>query len=409
MLRRSVRTALRQAQGARKSLFSESGCRDEGEQMRSMIRPMHGLIGAAVTALLLALAPLALAHWPDQPPHQMAYLGDLQLEGGGVIHDLRMSYVTHGKLNAAKDNAILFQHGFAANHHLFDHMIGPGRPLDTDKYFIICPDALGATQTTFEHSTSPSNSGLKMKFPRYSGRDMVVAQYKLITEAIGIPHLLAVTGISSGADHSVQFAVSYPDFMDGIFPISGGALWSTQGFFFGSLLMSVIESCKGWDGGNYDENPKQCASNALSVLVPYFYTRQWWDRNVDTPEAYTKWRNQWGEYYLDVQDARDLYYRAMAWGPGWVGDTAGFHGNLTAALASIKAETVFIYSPHDQFMSPELIEIQVSAIPGARAVAIDSVAGHLICCNADPQATQVMGQAIRDFLRGLEASRATKR
>ena len=66
-------------------------------------------------------------------------------------------------------------HGFGGNHHLFDHLIGPGRPLDTDKYFIICPDALGATQTTFEHSTSPTNSGLKMKFPSYNRRDMVKA------------------------------------------------------------------------------------------------------------------------------------------------------------------------------------------------------------------------------------------
>ena len=63
-----------------------------------------------------------------------------------------------------------------------------------------------------------------MKFPFYNGRDMVKAQYRLITESAGHhPHLLAVTGISSGADHSVQFAVSYPDFMDGIFPVVGGA------------------------------------------------------------------------------------------------------------------------------------------------------------------------------------------
>ena len=123
----------------------------------------------------VADGPFASAHWPDQAPHQIAHLGEFKLEGGGVIKNLKMSYVTHGKLNAAKDNAILFLHGFGANHHQFDHLIGPGRPLDTDKYFIICPDALGATQTTFEHSTSPTNSGLKMKFPFYNGRDMVKA------------------------------------------------------------------------------------------------------------------------------------------------------------------------------------------------------------------------------------------
>src|SRR5215813_5536263 len=174
---------------------------------------------ALIAFLVTHVSPVS-AHWPDQPTHQIADLGAFQLEGDGVIN-LKMSYVTHGKLNAAKDNAILLQHGFAANHHAFDHLIGPGRPLDTDKYFIICPDALGATQTRFEHSSSPTNSGLKMKFPFYNGRDMVKAQYRLITEALRIPHLLAVSGISSGADHSVQFAVSYPDFMDDIFPVVG--------------------------------------------------------------------------------------------------------------------------------------------------------------------------------------------
>jgi homoserine O-acetyltransferase len=356
-------------------------------------------------AFVLADAPAAFAHWADQAPHQIAHLGEFKLEGGGVLEDLKMSFVTHGKLNAARDNAILFQHGFALNHHQFDHMIGPGRPLDTDKYFIICPDALGATQTRFEHSSSPTNSGLKMKFPFYNGRDMVKAQYRLITETLGISHLLAVTGISSGADHSVQFAVSYPDFMDGIFPVVGGALWGTQGYFFGPLMISIIESCEGWDGGNYDKNPERCASNALSQLIPYFYTREWWDQYVDTPEAYTRWRNTWGDYYLDVQDARDLYYLAMASGRGWVGDTPGFNGDLNAALASIKARTLFIYNPRDQFYLPHHIETQVKAIPHARSVAIDSVAGHLICCNADPHATWVMGEAIREFLQDLSAPR----
>jgi len=347
--------------------------------------------------------PPAFAHWPDQPSHQFADLGEFEFEGGGKIPNLRMSYVTHGKLNAAKDNAILFMHAFGGNHHGLDFLIGPGRALDTNKYFIICTDELGATQSTFKHSTSPTNSGLKMKFPFYNGRDKIKAEYRLITETLGIPHLLAITGASSGADHSVQFAVIYPDFMDGIFPITGGALWGTQGYFFTSLLRSSIEACAGWDGGNYDENPKQCASNALSVLIPYFYTREWWDQYIDKPEAYTQWRNTWGDYYLDNQDARDLYYRQMAATRGWIGDTPGFKGDVNAALHSIKAKVLFIYNPRDQFHLPHHVETQVKAIPNAQAVAIDSVGGHIINSNADPQATRAMGEAIKNFLLKLRA------
>jgi homoserine O-acetyltransferase len=371
---------------------------------------MKKILGLTFAFALLTLtnSPIASAHWPGQAPHQIADLGEFEFEGGGKIANLRMSYVTHGKLSAAKDNAILFEHGFGANHHTLDHLIGPGKPLDTDKYFIVCVDVLGNTQTTFEHSTSPTNSGLKMKFPFYNRRDMVRAQYKLITEALAIPHLFAVTGISSGGDNAIQFAVSYPDFIDGIFPLSGGAIWTSEGFFFGSLIISIIESCSGWDGGDYDENPEQCAANALSVLVPYFYSRDWWNQHVSTPEAYTMWRNQWGAYYLDIQDTRDLYYRTMADGLGWVGDTPGFNGDLIAALGSIKAKTLFIFSPHDRFMQPEFIQAQVDAIPAARAVAIDSNAGHLICCNADPQATWEISEAITEFLDELRAVQKAK-
>ena len=212
-----------------------------------------------------------------------------------------------------------------------------------------------------------------MEFPFYNERDIVNAQYRLITETLGISHMLAVTGISRGAGHSVQFAVSYPDFMDGIFPIVGGAVLGTQRYFRGPWMISIIESCDGWDGGNYAENPKNCASNALSVLIPYFYTREWWDQYVDTPEAYTKWRNNWGDYYLDVQDARDLYYRAKA--RARVGDTPGFKGDLNAALGSIKAKTLFIYNPRDQVYLPHHIETQVKAIPNRNFLFWDYVTG----------------------------------
>jgi len=359
--------------------------------------------------VLIAMLPAseaAWSHWPDQPPHQFADLGEFEFEGGGKIANLRMSYVTHGQLNAAKDNAILFQHGFGGNHHLFDHMIGSGRPLDTDKYFIICPDSLGATQTTFEHSSSPTSTGLKMKFPFYNERDIVRAQHRLITDGLGIKRLLAVTGISSGASQSVQFAVSFPDFMDAIFPIVGGTPFTAQGGLIGSQMVSVIESCNGWNEGNYDKNPGRCAATALSVLLPYFYTRDWWEQNVDTPEAFTNWRNTWGAYYLDIQDARDLYYRAMASGRGWVGDTPGFNGNLNAVLGLVKASALFILSPQDLFFPPQYVDDYVARIPGARVEWIDSPAGHLICCNADPNATRRMGTAIREFLQRMSATQA---
>lgn len=359
--------------------------------------------------LAVCLTGLAPAHWPDQPPHRMAQLGEFKFEGGGAIANLKMSYVTHGKLNAAKDNAILFIHGYGGNHHVLDHHIGPGRALDTDRYFIICPDALGATQTTYDHSTSPSNSGLKMAFPQYNQRDLVKAQYLLVTQALGIAHLLAVTGISSGAAYTLQFAVSYPDFIDGIVPIVGGVLDEAAGNLLGETMQSILETCAGWQGGDYDVNPQACTTNSMAVLVARFYTRDWWEQHVDTPEAYQRWRTAMGAFYVDIQDARDLYYLNRSFGAGSLGDTPGVNGDVMAALRSIKAKTLFVYNLQDQMNPPGKIERQVQAIPGARAAALDSPAGHTAWYDADPQATVAMGRAIQAFLSELSAARAAVR
>ncbi len=197
--------------------------------------------------------------------------------------------------------------------------------------------------------------------------------------------------------------------MDGIFPISGGGLYTTQAFYFGPLTLSILEFCAGWNGGNYDQNPKVCAYNAMAVVIPFFYTREWWEQYIDSPEVYTKWRNTQGEYYFDIQDARDLYYRQMADLRGWVGDTPGFNGDLTAILGSIKAKTLFLANPRDQFVPKPYYEVMANAIPGARVVWIDSVAGHVMALNADPNATQVLGEAIRAFLQELSDRQKTAR
>ena len=372
---------------------------------RSMTSSGAAFAAIALAAMLFASAPAALAHWPGQPAHQFARLGAFNLERGGVIPDLRISYVTHGKLSPGKDNAILFIHALGGNHHQFDHLIGPGRPLDTDKYFIICPDVLGNTQTTFEHSTSATNSGLKMKFPLYNGRDVVRANYKLVTEVLGIDHLLAVTGFARGGSLAMQMAVSYPDFADGIAPVSATARWGKTILFRLPMLLALIEGCEGWQGGNYDANPSACMSNVMSIVVPVMYTPEWWVQYVDTPEAYTKWRNTMGEYFFDVQDARDLYYLLKSGGQGSLADTPGFNGDLNAALRSIRARTLFIGNPQDQVIVPQAVEAQVQVIPHARAVWIDSTAGHQLCCNADPQATRLMGESLGEFLAELQDRR----
>ena len=212
-----------------------------------MLRTMRSLALAAA----LAATP-ALAHSPNQPPHQLHKIGDLQLESGETIKDFAISYVTHGKLNEKKSNVILMVTAISGNHHRLDFLIGPGKALDTDKYFIICTDAIGNGLTT-----SPSNSAAqpRMKFPKFLIRDMVTSQRKLM-EHLGIGHVVAVIGPSMGGMQVLQWGVSYPDFMDSLVslvPLAKTPAWTVTVL---EATRKAIMLDPAWKNGDYTTQPR---------------------------------------------------------------------------------------------------------------------------------------------------------
>ena len=209
---------------------------------------------ALAAMLLVAAACPAFAHAPNQPPHQSYKIGDLTLESGETIRDFSISYVTHGTLNAKKSNAILMVTAISGNHHRLDFLIGPGKALDTDKYFIVCTDAIGNGLTT-----SPSNSTAQphMKFPRFLIRDMVTSQYKLMTQHLGISHVVAVIGPSMGGMQTLQWGVSHPDFMDSLValvPLARTPAWTVTVL---EATRKAIMLDPAWKGGDYTEPPEQ--------------------------------------------------------------------------------------------------------------------------------------------------------
>ena len=207
-------------------------------------------------AMLLAgllLAVPALAHTPQQPPHQSFGEGDLKLESGEVIRDFSISYVTHGKLNEKKSNAILMVTAISGNHHRIDFLIGPGRALDTDQFFIVATDAIGNGLTT-----SPSNSTAqpRMRFPKFLIRDMVTSQKKLM-EHLAIDHVVAVIGPSMGGMQALQWGVSYPEFMDSLValvPLAKTPAWTVTVL---EATRKAIMLDPAWRNGDYTEPPEQ--------------------------------------------------------------------------------------------------------------------------------------------------------
>ena len=130
-------------------------------------------------------------------------------------------------------------------------LFGEGQPLDAKKYFIILPDALGAGK-----SAKPSD-GLRAKFPLYNYADMVAAQYRLVTEGLGIRHLRLVIGNSMGGMQTWMWGCGYPDFMDALVPMAAQpTAMSSRNWMMRRMITEAVRNDPDWNNGNYTTQPR---------------------------------------------------------------------------------------------------------------------------------------------------------
>ena len=160
-----------------------------------------------------------------------------------------MTYITFGTLNAEKSNAILSIHGLQGNHNSQTQWAGPGRAFDTARYFVIQLDTLGVASVEPNATTSPTRSGLNMSFPRFTIRDMVKAEHRMLTECLGIKRLVAVSGSSMGGIEAMQWAVSFPNFMEAVIPLVPMARANRQGNFIWEAVRQVVMVGPKWKDG----------------------------------------------------------------------------------------------------------------------------------------------------------------
>ena len=361
--------------------------------------PLRGAIVAGVTAVaLLFEIGGSAAHTPQQPPHQVFSEGDLRLESGDVIKDFAISYVTHGTLNATRSNAILMVTAVGGNHHRIDFLIGPGKALDTDKYFIICTDAIANGLTT-----SPSNSTAqpRMQFPKFAIRDMVQSQYRLVTEKFAIDHLVAVVGPSMGGMQTLQWGVSHPAFMDAL--VAMVPLTRTPGWTVAVLEASrkAIMTDPAWKDGNYDAPPEKGVRlwrdilQLLSARTPDMYSAQFKNGMDALP-----WMAQQETALMKAFDANDWIYQTWAYERHDVGTTPGFGGDTARALAAIKARTLILTGTKD-LLNPEFEPVEMGKnIPDVKMATISpgTVTGHASAGGADPADVAFLNREIAQFL-----------
>jgi homoserine O-acetyltransferase/O-succinyltransferase len=353
---------------------------------------------ACLVAAGLVMALPAAAHTPQQPPHQLYGEGDLKLESGEAIKDFSISYVTHGTLNAQKSNAILMVTAISGNHHRLDFMIGPGKALDPSKYFIVCTDAIANGLTT-----SPSNSKLqpRMSFPKFTIRDMVASQYRLMKEKFGIDHVVAVVGPSMGGMQTLQWGVSHPGYMDAlvaIVPLAKTPPWSVAVM---EASRKAIMDDPAWKDGNYDAPPEKGIRlwrdivNLLAARTPDMYTVQFRNGLDVLP-----WMEQQETAALKAFDANDWIYQSWAYDRHDVGTTPGFGGDTAKALASIKAKTLILTGTKD-LLNPDFEPKEMGKnIPDVRMLTISpgTVTGHASAGGFNPADVEFLNREAGAFL-----------
>jgi homoserine O-acetyltransferase/O-succinyltransferase len=218
-----------------------------------------------VALLLLAFSAPAVAAYPA-PAEGDWVAHNFRFHTGEVMPELRLHYRTIG---ARTGQAVLILHGTAGSGasmltpEFAGELFGPGGVLDAAKYFIILPDAIGAGK-----SSKPSD-GLRAAFPRYNYDDMVEAQYRLVSDGLGIRHLRLVIGNSMGGMQTWLWGEKYPGFMDALVPMASvPGQMSGRNWLMRRIIIDAIRNDPAWNNGNYTTQPQAVrAANVFFGIV----------------------------------------------------------------------------------------------------------------------------------------------
>jgi homoserine O-acetyltransferase len=334
-----------------------------------------------VLYLSLILSASAAASAQEQ---KFADLGDFKLESGEVIKGCRVGYRTFGTLNNEKSNAILFPTWASGTTEQLASNFGPGRLVDTSKFYVVAVDALGNGV-----SSSPSNSTAqpRMKFPRFNVRDMVNTQHALLTKVLGINHVRAVMGISMGGMQTFQWLVSYPDFMDSAVPIVGSPRLAPYDLLLWQAQIDAIMNDPEWRGGEYAKNPARSAEYEFGALI--LTTPDEFNRRMTREKLFAELERAKTVKGFDANDKIRQDQAMMAHDVA-----AGFGGSLERAAAAVRARVLVVVATQDHVVTPGPAT-EFARLLKAQLLTLEGDCGHL----APGCESQKVNPAVAAFLQ----------
>ncbi len=307
-------------------------------------------------------------------------LGDLTLQGGATLRGAHLAYKTWGRLNGDGSNAILLPTWYSSWHDQNEWMIGPGKALDPETYFIVSPNMLGNGLSTSPSNTAPPYG--RGRFPAVTFFDQVEAQHALLTRQLGITSLELVTGSSMGAAQTYQWAVSHPEMVRRAAPIVGASITSEHNQVFLKSLVAALRSDVAFADGWYTPDRLPLAGMRAFARIyagwgfsqAFYWQREYLQMGFSSLEDFLV--GFWEGYFLDDRDPNNLLTMLSCWQHGDVGLTPGFAGDTEAALRSIRCPVLAMPCRTDLYFPPEDEQWASEFIPQGEVRIIDSVYGH---------------------------------
>ena len=358
---------------------------------------------AALGTVLLGLAagPARAQNNPDRAKVHTFVLPNFRTESGATLPQARVVYGTYGRLNAARDNAILLPSHYLADHRGYEWLIGPGKALDTTKVFLVATELFGNG-----HSSSPSNTPEPFHGPRFpvmTIRDNVAAVHQLLTQDLRITHLRAIIGFSMGAQQAFQWAVSYPTFADRLVATSGTAKCYPHGVVRLEGQIAALTADAAFKDGDYTTPPTKGIEAFATVWTAWLYSQEWWRRELWKADSKpgTTFEQVLHEYrtnFIPGADANDLILQMRTWEQHDVGATPGFGGDVEKALRSIKAPILYMPSETDLYFPLTDARYEAPFIPGVVLKPIPSLWGHTAGAAPNPADAKFLNDNIGQFL-----------
>ena len=339
---------------------------------------LRALAAGVVGAPIASRAAIVNGDAAQLPGEGIFTLGDFPLQSGSILRRAKLSYKTHGQLNAAKSNVILYPTSFAAQHGDIEWLIGPGRALDPGRYFVIVLDQLGNGLSSSPSNTPPPQD--RMRFPAITIQDDIAAQHRLVSEEFGIRRVALVTGWSMGAQQAFQWAASHPEMVERIAPFCGTAKTTPHNAVFLEGVRAALTADAGWMAGDYAEQPARGMRAFARVYAGWGFSQPFYKRELFRQMGFSSLEDFltgfWEKRYMH-RDANNLLSMLRTWQFNDVGATPGFDGNVERALSAIKAKATVMAGQTDLYFTPEDIEADAARIPGSRFRVIPSVWGHM--------------------------------